>query len=596
MACLRDALTQTLQHGYAHHIQRLMVTGLYTLLLGVRPQEVHAWYLAVYVDAVEWVELPNTLGMSQYGDGGLMASKPYVATGKYIQRMGGPCAGCRYDPAQREGERRLPVHDAVLGLPDAPRDAAAEQPAHGAAGEERGAPERRTTRRRAAARSRRAPRRGGWRWHGCPMTTAPPFAPTRAAALARIAAVRPADYARSRNALDGAVTQLSPYITHGLVTLPQVLAGVASRHRLGVQHKFVFELGWREFFRHAWAHRGDAILQSLHAGPLPEAAYARVLPADIRQARTGVPAIDCAVRTLYATGMLHNHARMWLASYVVHLRKVHWRAGADWLYAHLLDGDLASNHLSWQWVAGTGSHKPYLFNAENVARYAPLPWHSDGSVIDRSYSALDTLARSTQAVPCTAEGTDLGVEEPATSSLPPSAWGPATVLTDAAATAAALAGREVWLVHPWALGEPPRELPAGCLRLGLLLSDFHDAWPWSAARWAFVGARMAELSSLCWHGSWQALAQPLAGARSVHMLDEPHLARQGPAAVTRWPASRLFGDVARPCTSFSRWWARVTDGIDSVHRLPGLVALARDGSAGPLFDPPETKAAKAPDR
>jgi deoxyribodipyrimidine photolyase-related protein len=108
MACLRDAITQTLAHGYAHHIQRLMVTGLFALLLGVRPQQVHAWYLAVYVDAVEWVELPNTLGMSQYGDGGLMASKPYVATGRYIQRMGGPCAGCRYDPALRTGDRACP--------------------------------------------------------------------------------------------------------------------------------------------------------------------------------------------------------------------------------------------------------------------------------------------------------------------------------------------------------------------------------------------------------------------------------------------------------------------------------------------------------
>ena len=108
MECLKDAITQTLHYGYAHHIQRLMVTGLYALLLGVRPQQVHQWYLAVYVDAVEWVELPNTLGMSQYGDGGLMASKPYVATGKYIQRMGGPCKGCRYDPALREGERACP--------------------------------------------------------------------------------------------------------------------------------------------------------------------------------------------------------------------------------------------------------------------------------------------------------------------------------------------------------------------------------------------------------------------------------------------------------------------------------------------------------
>ena len=108
MACLRDAITQTLEHGYAHHIQRLMVTGLYALLLGAKPQAVHAWYLAVYVDAVEWVELPNTLGMSQFGDGGLMASKPYVASGKYIQRMSNHCKGCRFDPAQSTGERACP--------------------------------------------------------------------------------------------------------------------------------------------------------------------------------------------------------------------------------------------------------------------------------------------------------------------------------------------------------------------------------------------------------------------------------------------------------------------------------------------------------
>jgi deoxyribodipyrimidine photolyase-related protein len=108
MACLRDALAQTLTHGYAHHIQRLMVTGLYALMLGVQPQQVHAWYLAVYVDAVEWVELPNTLGMSQYADGGLMGSKPYVATGKYIQRMSPHCQACRFDPGQKVGEQACP--------------------------------------------------------------------------------------------------------------------------------------------------------------------------------------------------------------------------------------------------------------------------------------------------------------------------------------------------------------------------------------------------------------------------------------------------------------------------------------------------------
>ena len=108
MACLRDAIGQTLEHGYAHHIQRLMVTGLYALLLGVEPAQVHAWYLSVYVDAVEWVELPNTLGMSQYADGGLMASKPYIASGRYIERQSPACRSCRYRPDQRTGPQACP--------------------------------------------------------------------------------------------------------------------------------------------------------------------------------------------------------------------------------------------------------------------------------------------------------------------------------------------------------------------------------------------------------------------------------------------------------------------------------------------------------
>ncbi len=109
MACLRDAIRQTLEHGYAHHIQRLMVTGLYALLRGVEPAELHSWYLSVYVDAVEWVELPNTLGMSQYADGGLMASKPYAASGRYIARQSPLCQGCRYRPEVRWGDRACPL-------------------------------------------------------------------------------------------------------------------------------------------------------------------------------------------------------------------------------------------------------------------------------------------------------------------------------------------------------------------------------------------------------------------------------------------------------------------------------------------------------
>ena len=108
MNCLKDALAQTLRYGYAHHIQRLMVTGLFAMLAGVRPQDVHRWYLAVYVDAVEWVELPNTLGMSQFADGGVMASKPYCATGAYIDRMSNACKGCRFKPKVATGPDACP--------------------------------------------------------------------------------------------------------------------------------------------------------------------------------------------------------------------------------------------------------------------------------------------------------------------------------------------------------------------------------------------------------------------------------------------------------------------------------------------------------
>lgn len=108
MQCLREALAQTLESGYAHHIQRLMVTGLFALLAGVEPRQVHEWYLAIYVDAVEWVELPNVLGMSQFADGGRMASKPYAASGKYIARMSDYCRKCQYDPARAAGEKACP--------------------------------------------------------------------------------------------------------------------------------------------------------------------------------------------------------------------------------------------------------------------------------------------------------------------------------------------------------------------------------------------------------------------------------------------------------------------------------------------------------
>jgi len=406
-----------------------------------------------------------------------------------------------------------------------------------------------------------------------PLTTTHPHGnenlpPNRAAALDRAARIRPAAYARTRNHLDGAVTGMSPYLTHGVLTLREMLGHVLTRGPLPVEHKLVFELGWREFFRHAWQHHGDGILESLHPGPLPDGCYATTLPDDIRGACTGVPAIDEAVRTLYLSGTLHNHARMWLASYLVHVRHVHWRAGADWLVAHLLDGDLASNHLSWQWVAGTGSHKPYLFNADNVARYAPQAWHSTGSVIDRPYEEMDRIARSESLKPLAPARRPVDrldpTSEPVLHIAPPVELGVEPPVTEAISQ---VAGREVWLVHPWALRAPPPDVAADTVVIGVYLKEHHAKWPWPHARWKWVDAAMAEVAPQRWSVGAAELAAALAGAARVRSVADPHITCWLQGAAQLDPAPTLFPVVERHCNSFSQWWTRTTRGLKHAEEL-----------------------------
>jgi deoxyribodipyrimidine photo-lyase len=394
------------------------------------------------------------------------------------------------------------------------------------------------------------------------------FEPTREAALARLARVSPARYSRTRNHLDGAVTGLSPYITHGLLTPKEALATLAQKHALGFSDKLVQEFAWREFFHHVWAREGDAILQDL-GKPVWAGAYAQQLPQDIREARTGVPAIDAAVRVLYATGYLHNHARLWLASYCVHLRKVHWRAGADWMYGHLLDGDLASNHLSWQWVAGTFAHKPYVFNADNVTRYAPATataaWGSADSAIDLSYEALDEMARNdTQLTPLRTAA--FGAQEPALLSQPPQANPLRTALRF---DAAALDGRSVRLVHPWhthidipliALNIQARSnISSKEYKLGILHTPFHQSYPWSAQRWQFVAAKLQAQCDALFIGDVRELRNALAQAAQVHSQAtlNPHYASLLQTLAQVDAAPSWLPPVAHACASFSKYYERV---------------------------------------
>jgi deoxyribodipyrimidine photolyase-related protein len=110
MNCLREAIKSTRMNAYAHHIQRLVITGNFALIAGIDPAQVEKWYLTVYADAYEWVELPNTHGMALYADGGLLASKPYAVSGSYINRMSDYCAGCVYDHRQNNGPNACPFN------------------------------------------------------------------------------------------------------------------------------------------------------------------------------------------------------------------------------------------------------------------------------------------------------------------------------------------------------------------------------------------------------------------------------------------------------------------------------------------------------
>lgn len=361
------------------------------------------------------------------------------------------------------------------------------------------------------------------------------FEPTPAAAQARLAAVRPSAYADTRNHLEGAVTRLSPYISRGFLDLPEVLQAVQQRHPMPPGHKFIQELSWREYFHHVWEHRGNGILESLHPGPHPEKSYARALPDAFLQARTGVRAIDRGVQTLVHEGWLHNHARLWLAGWLVHEARVHWRVGADWMYGHLIDGDLASNHLSWQWVSGTGSHKPYLFTEGNAARFAPRDWHGRW-----------------KAPPASPDGVLPGL-----SATPPQGSG---FLPAPPAAEAGLSGQPVWLAHPGGLADPPEGFKGRVV--AVLPTDDLAQRPWGALRWRFVLTRLRALAGdagPCWIGPGLALAAALRTAASVDGRDDPHL----PPPLRRLglrPVPRLHEPPAGRCDSFSRFWRQVGPG------------------------------------
>ena len=186
----------------------------------------------------------------------------------------------------------------------------------------------------------------------------------------RIAQVNPTRYAATRNYLDGAVSYLSPYISRGVISTNTVKEIVLKKYGFAASEKFVQELAWREYWQRVWQHLGNKILEDIKR-PQPNVLHTKNLQ-NLLIHQTGITAIDESIAELYDTGYMHNHMRMYTSSLACNFGRAHWLAPSQWLYYHLLDGDVASNSLSWQWVAGSFSSKQYIFDQANLNKYSGM--------------------------------------------------------------------------------------------------------------------------------------------------------------------------------------------------------------------------------
>ncbi|WP_301927005.1 FAD-binding domain-containing protein [Ferruginibacter sp.] len=218
------------------------------------------------------------------------------------------------------------------------------------------------------------------------MATKKHFPTSYAAIVKRMKSIKPTQYGNTRNFIDGKVTWLSPYISRGVISTKQVLDLVLKQQDIkpyGV-YKLIQELAWRDFFQLVYKSLGNDILKDI-TYKQPNAKY-KSMPYAIQHATTGITVLDELLGRFYNTGYLHNHVRMYMASITCNVAKTYWLQPSRWLYYHLLDGDIASNTCSWQWVAGAFSWKQYYCNQDNINRYTHTL--QKDTFLDKPYDVL----------------------------------------------------------------------------------------------------------------------------------------------------------------------------------------------------------------
>ena len=206
------------------------------------------------------------------------------------------------------------------------------------------------------------------------------------AILRKLDAINPVKYDQSRNYINGQVNYLSPYISRGVISTKQVLDSLFEKgYSFDQMESLIQQLCWRDYFQRVAQHK-DINQEIKHS---QEKVAHHAIPLSIIEGKTGIQAIDQSIESLFETGYMHNHCRLYLAAMTCNIARSHWYHPAKWMYYHLLDGDWASNACSWQWVAGTNSSKKYYANQENINKYTALQQRN--TFLDTSYEALPEM-------------------------------------------------------------------------------------------------------------------------------------------------------------------------------------------------------------
>lgn len=387
------------------------------------------------------------------------------------------------------------------------------------------------------------------------------MAPTRFAALRCL--LQAARGSAGAPAPPQQAARLQAYITHGILRVEEVLNLWNQCAGLTLNDRLCQTTLHAAFHQHVWRHRGEGIFQDIqkrgHA-----LQYQSTIPADIRMAATGVVPVDQCIRQLYQSGFLTHSQMQWLAAYTIHLRKIDWRAGARWVYGHLLGGDLASLHLAWQKVAGTTGQAPMLFNAETMGL------SSDGDAaawLDYPLAEMLELANSPATLPCPALRPLPHREPPLLAHPPAKCIAQKTPLP-------ALAGEDLCLLHPWSLGPRPQQ----SLAIGVLHLPFHMRFPWSEARWDFVLTRMQQVCDAIWIGDLNHCHQWLREARTVYSqatLNPGYREALDIAGAISLEPSGILPDPGYPCASFDSYLQHLRRACPNLLTAPLAGQIAR---------------------